>query len=102
MWYIGQKVVCVNDNWSYPETEGELYPRKDVIYTIRNIEQGLSLPQYVFLRFNELKNPVKQFKVRKCEVSFVETNFRPLEENKTDISVFKRIVDKLPSDKALV
>ncbi len=41
MYYIGQKVVCINDTFHYSIADwGDQIPVKGSVYTIRNITKG--------------------------------------------------------------
>jgi hypothetical protein len=90
MFYIGQKVVCIGDDWipicaGLPDLVNA--PRKNGIYTIRGFvqwEHGLGL------LLAGIINPVNE---SGFEPSFDHESFRPLLERKTDISVFQALLN---------
>jgi hypothetical protein len=75
-WYIGQKVVCIDGLWSRKPLEGEVFPSKNVIYTIRDIK---ILYERKFLQFFELRNPPVPEILE--EVAFLYTHFKPIVES---------------------
>ena len=84
---IGQKVVCVRDDWknaffglSVRET-GERYPVKDGVYTVIG-HDWLLLADRPGLIIAEVNS----------DCIWAEQNFRPIEPRKTDISVFKKLL----------
>lgn len=97
---IGQKVVCINDDWPpmwrdhWMTTCAPEFPVKGQVYTIRAIvtraigDAGL--------RFVEIKNPevncVFEGQSIVAEIVFRASYFRPLVERKTDISIFTRLL----------
>jgi hypothetical protein len=99
MFYVGQKVVCVAE----PEPSmmiltGDIFPRLNCIYTIRSIEQASEKCNLEGLAFKlvEIVN-----KPRLCaeggteECNFHQLHFRPLVENKTDISELKPLLNPI-------
>ena len=84
---IGQKVVCVRDDWKNAFLEvptgeaGERCPVKDSVYTVIGHEWLLlaDLPGIVIAEVNN-------------DCIWAEQNFRPIEPRKTDIAVFKRLL----------
>lgn len=83
MFHVGQKVVCVDDT-DYPMEHklGAGYARglrKGAVYTIASIR---STPTNVFLRIAELDNN-----------GWSSVRFRPAVERKTDISIFKELLN---------
>ena len=84
---IGQKIVCVRDNWkndflgvSTIET-GESYPVKGLVYTVIGHE-WLLLADLPGVLIAEVDN----------DCIWAEQNFRPVEPRKTDIAVFKELL----------
>jgi len=84
---IGQKVVCVRDDWkndflevSVRET-GEKYPVKDGVYTVMG-HDWLLLANLPGIIIGEVDN----------DCIWAEQNFRPIEPTKTDISAFKKLL----------
>jgi hypothetical protein len=104
VFFVGQKVTCVNDrNWplasnfpGYTPT----FPRKGAVYTVRAIalrimrgydEDGLHL--------EEIVNPVLTIKsdtgTRESELAFRMSRFRPLRA--TNIDVFLEMLEPVPA-----
>ena len=84
---IGQKVVCVRDDWKNAFLEvptgeaGERCPVKDSVYTVIGHEWLLlaDLPGIVIAEVNN-------------DCIWAEHNFRPIEPRQTDIAVFKKLL----------
>lgn len=94
MFYVGQKVVCIDDRPSL-DYLGVTMPVKDAIYTIHHISDGYrdgniglhlaEIPDDVF--FNDDPNQ---------PIGFNPKRFRPLvEKKKTDISIFIDILKQV-------
>jgi hypothetical protein len=86
--YVGQKVVCVKrdvraPNWAPDAT----MPRYGEVYTIRAIDV---YPRKTLLRLNEIVNQNYGFPL---EGGFWSIFFRPLVEQKGDISIFKSMLN---------
>ena len=84
---IGQKIVCVRDDWknalfglSVRETD-ERYPVKDRVYTVIG-HDWLLLSDLPGVMIAEVNN----------DCIWAEQNFRPIEPRKIDISVFKKLL----------
>lgn len=88
--HIWQKVVCIDDtgfDWDEEEVSlGCAGPRRGNVYTVR----GFYMPTSIWLE--EIKNPLLDYDddgiVGLLELSFRVERFRPLDEKKTDISIF--------------
>lgn len=112
-WHIGQKIVCVNDE--FPKLVGkEILPKKNCVYTIRDIlvtEQEFSNNPdcRVFFLLEEIVNIPSFYRTPQStiifsEVYFVSRRFRPLEElskneeyvESIDISEFQKLLTELP------
>lgn len=102
MFYIGQKVICVIDDWSTPS--GYLpphLPRAGVEYVVRSMlvdgDLGLSL------RFQWLINPKAHFTNGYLEPAFCaftaagELVFRPVKT--TSIEIFQKMLVPSPREK---
>lgn len=93
---VGQKVVCLIDEWSSSGVASLLahaphtFPQKGKIYTIRNIETFRE--GFVYLHFVEIVNPVIPFFHGPWEQGWDYRRFRPLADRKTDISVFTALL----------
>lgn len=66
---VGQKVVCVDDNFQ-PRYEWVTYPTKNEMYTIRNISKKGGL------RFEEIINPKYDYEEGYHEHGFFYWRFR--------------------------
>lgn len=96
---VGQKVVCITEEWKLggidPAHWGMAVPKLNCIYTISKIELDDTISMVV-LHLSEIVNPPlpsppwPQNKIS----AFAAAGFRPLEEKKTDISVFEKLLDK--------
>lgn len=98
MFYVGQKVVCVEPSrgGGYPD---DIVPYVGGIYTIRGIDANRAGGAYhTGLFLEEIVNPLRGYAgyVVLSEASFRATRFRPLTERKTDISVFRALLN--PAD----
>lgn len=86
--YVGQKVVCVDAGnvpaWWY---RGEIRPRKNTIYTIREFDGPSAI------RLVEITNRLRCYREGVGELSFYLRRFRPITEWKTDISIFNRMLN---------
>lgn len=101
---VGQKVVCVNDE-DKDKTYSKYFtyyniamPTKGEIYTIREVF-STSIGN-VGVRLVEIVNPVTPFKNGTGEVhmemGYMASRFRPVVEKKTDISIFKEMLNRSP------
>lgn len=101
-WHVGMKVVCVDGNPGFVGHDrsllpGEQFPIEGVVYTIREI--GLLYPasvtRNVLVRLNEIVLPAMRYLqvARPYEGAFLASRFRPVQERKTDISVFTAMLN---------
>jgi hypothetical protein len=93
MFYVGQKVVCIREDWRGGYGDEEL-PRKGRVYTIRGIDliRGTCSDQ-VGLWLEEIVNEPRIYEGGLCdEVSFGHQKFRPLVVRRTDISLFQKML----------
>src|SRR5271169_5755772 len=93
--YIGQQVVCVNDQfsqWEYWRQSIRTFPSLNSIYTIRIIRRGEDYGAEPFFSFcfYELVNTPVLFKLGYFEPSFVSEYLRPIK--KTNIDVFEKLL----------
>lgn len=97
--HIGQKVVCINDEWYHPPSPFAISkPRLGVVYRIRAIEHCL-IADATYLLLDEVINPiVPGFR---NEPDFLATCFRPIVEKKTDISVFTAMLNQKQREHSL-
>lgn len=84
MFHVGQKVVCINDNFNGGFGD-ETDPVKGGIYTIRDIRPWRNGHDAGFLFF-EINNLARHYEGGFMECSYNVKKFKPLEERKTDIS----------------
>lgn len=93
MFYVGQKVVCVDDKPSPKKTFGYyknlITPRVGQIYTIRGFRSAYS----VWLC--EIRNEPRTYSDGFVEASFLAARFRPV----TDISTLQSIVAEVKTGK---
>ena len=97
---VGDKIVCVRD-CDYTALENIMtVPSIGRIYTLRDIFplDHPALPDLVrgstFFRFIEINNTEMPSMVGLIEPFFLSADFKPLQTCKTDISVFKEILDR--------
>jgi hypothetical protein len=115
MFFVGQKVTCVNDrNWPHRSKFGyaPTFPRKGSIYTVRAIapriihghdEDGLLLaeivnPPLVFQSADGTRESELAF--RESELAFRKSRFRPIRA--TNIDVFLEMLEPEPAGHLLV
>ena len=112
MFHVGQKVVCINDDFSHFQWKISYasFPRKDVVYSIRAVGEDLwlNLPNAIPTKdvtvwLNELINPPRFWNDVPIpyEYGFPGCMFKPLEEKKTDISTFTKILDNVKNNKVI-
>lgn len=103
--HVGQKVVCVDDNFpnnAMPTmaVRRPNLPRAGAIYTVRRVfietfERGRK--RELALHLYEIVNPEASWKGEDgvSEIGFVATRFRPLIERKTEtgMSILRKIAD---------
>lgn len=100
--YVGQKVVCIDDSdrrMRATTYEGPNPLRKGTIYTVREIAYRHTGGDLT-LMLKEIVLPVCWFYGQ--EYAFLADRFRPLDERKTDISVFTRLLEPSPADRERV
>ena len=94
-WYVGQKIVCIDDNWYGPHKRlgfkrftFDHVLTKETIYTIRKINQHSHFPDRIVILLNEVIHPK-----RPDFTGFPPEIFRPLLEKPTDISIFTEMLN---------
>jgi hypothetical protein len=95
MFHVGQKVVCVSDDW---HLNGERHTFRGLpivgdVFTIRAIVLNEFQGGVSGLRFAELVLSQHSRFDGNGEGAFIATHFRPVTEKPTDISIFTRILD---------
>lgn len=84
MFYVGQKVVCVNDD---PDNYGRpVIVVKGQVYTVSRAFDWLGVRALLFVEVSPGGEP-----------GWCASRFRPVVERKTDISIFTAMLN--PSDK---
>jgi hypothetical protein len=88
----GQKIVCINDSWTSSHWVSATPHRPKRGDTVRRmLPAGEGLPEAVWLL--EIVNAPKHFFEGYHEPAFCARRFRPITERKTDISVFKKLLE---------
>lgn len=92
---VGQKVVCVDDEFHGDFFDVPCLPVKGLVYTIRSIEvmTGSDGEQSPIIRLVEVINPAMPWTIGDVEIGFVPRRFRPVVERKTNISIFKAMLN---------
>lgn len=99
MFYVGQKVVCVDD--SETDNMGKKELRKDDIYTVIWVGRHFHPDEMVERQCVRLAEVIR----KPCEIDpdgsmpFRASRFRPVVERKTDISIFTEMLN--PSHKVV-
>lgn len=94
--YVGQKVVCVNDRclpdqWAGYEWDGDA-PTIGNVYTVRSVHHDKQ--QNLVLWLNEIRRSKRSIEEWHDDlIGYGAERFRPLVERKTDISIFTEILN---------
>lgn len=94
-WYVGQKIVCIDDEWYGPHRrlgfkrfKFDRVLIKETVYTIRRINQHSRFTDRIVILLNEVIHPKwPEF------YGFPTEIFRPLLEKPTDISIFTEMLN---------
>lgn len=95
-WYVGQKIVCIDDSWYGPHKrlgfkrfrfDNVIKPKN--VYTIRRINQHNHFPDRLVILLSEVVHPR-----RPEHFGFPPEIFKPLLDKQTDISIFTDILNK--------
>lgn len=92
IWRAGMKAVCIDESWVVPRKQNWLgrwfgvrepapLPRKDGLYIVTRVSIGWDGEQWLGLRGFGIENDPR-------DVVYIARAFRPVQERKTDISVF--------------
>jgi hypothetical protein len=94
MFYPGQKIVCVNDNWLPAQNLTPVLqilppvvPKKGSIYHFG----GVDPVNYAFIFIEEIPR-WHHTRFGSFQVVWHASHFRPLDERSTDISIFKKLL----------
>jgi len=104
-WHVGMRVVARDDapkrdqaTRAAASRAGIVSPKRGQVYTIRDITIGhLSDGDVVCLRFKEIRNSYRHAVFDGGEFAFAARNFRPVQSRKTDISIFKVMLNRQPA-----
>jgi hypothetical protein len=94
MFYVGQKVVCVNARFERLGLRSEITPLEGRVYTIRAIDPSRGGPSVACLLLNEIINAPREYADGFRECAFRATRFRPVVN--TNIEVFQRMLAPAP------
>lgn len=88
---IGQKITLKDDlPWENAQP-GEIYPQFGVVYTVHATEWN-EKGQFIWLQ--EIVNEPAEYNDTTGEMNFYSNEFRPIVEQKTDISIFTKILSR--------
>ena len=94
---VGQKVVCVDDDWYGPDDLPlamldyvKSVPIKGAVYRVRSINVEGPAPAPPYIRLSEIVNPRPP--APKDEVEWRANCFRPVVESEADISIFTKML----------
>lgn len=92
---VGQKVVCVDDVFAFGWERIVKTPVKGQVYTIRQLLTFKACTGAVVttILLDEIVNPVRKWDAGVMEAGFVPRRFRPVVQRKTDISIFKSLLN---------
>ena len=97
-WHVGMKVVCIDDSRPNSGYGDEPVPILDEIYTIRSIRpwtHNYGDKNWLEVFLVECRRAVREYVSGTYEPGFGSFRFKPLEENRTDISVFTSILNSI-------
>lgn len=83
----GMRVVCVDDKFSEGGTE--ILPKRDEVYTIRDIE---IIGDTAFVRTIEIVNEPRRYREAFSEMCFDARAFRPVVTRPTSIECFRQLL----------
>ena len=99
MFHIGQRVMCIHDIGCAQGNEFPNIPIKGSIYTVRGfVSPDVGYERTPGMLLEEVVNPPWEYNEGVFEPSFHPYHFRPLVQHKTDISVFKRMLDNVRTE----
>lgn len=98
---VGEKIVCIDDDWHGDERAVPLLgfilhvPTKRHIYTVRSVNGPNELGHH-YIRVAEITNPEPP---KHGEVEWRSDMFRPVIERSTSIEIFERMLNPGPATK---
>lgn len=99
MFYIGQKVICIDDSSGHGVWASEDAIYKDQIYTIRRVfiwnpsgERGIPTESHLCVWLDEVARGPVAIRHWGPDVGYGAHRFAPLSTKETDISVFKKML----------
>ena len=99
MFHVGQRVVCIDDIGCAPGSEFPYIPIKGSIYTVRGfVSPHVGYERTPGMLLEEVVNAPWEYNEGVVEPSFHPYHFRPVVQRKTDISVFKRMLDNVRTE----
>ena len=99
MFHIGQRVVCIHDIGCAQGNEFPNIPIKGSIYTVRGfVSPDVGNERTPGMLLEEVVNAPWEYNEGVFEPSFHPYHFRPVVQRKTDISVFKRMLDNVRTE----
>lgn len=84
-WRLGQKIVCIDDNFI---RDSKILPIKGKVYTIRHIYDDGEIAFLLREIVNEKRDNFIGYEGQLLEPGFFATRFRPVTTKKTSIDVF--------------
>ncbi|KQZ49739.1 hypothetical protein ASD54_12435 [Rhizobium sp. Root149] len=93
---VGMKVVCIRPSGHLEfSCCCNTVPELGQVYTIRQIEKNPANGE-IYFRLEEIVNPPRYYAEGYGEYCFHRSWFRPVVERKTDISIFRAMLNKTP------
>lgn len=94
MLHIGQKVICIDDNFSniFENQRKHMtgFPVRGCIYTIRGF-YTYNVEKLLVAYLDEIINPIHMWPSETCECGFDVRRFKPLIKSEFDLSIFQQI-----------
>lgn len=88
--YVGQKVIYVGPDAAHVASRFNVdVPERNVIYTIRDLNMRCNTPSLLLV---EITNTERHWADGFYELALDQKYFRPVVENKTDISIFTKML----------
>lgn len=91
MFQPGQKVVCIDDNWTFV-LASIACPKKNSIYTVTEVMFN-DIVQMPYIMVREIDTKRVETFLGLANIFWLATHFRLLEDKKTDISIFEAMLN---------